>query len=147
GKEHPDKDGKPRQILKSATAFIGGAGPRWWQSLVPEQSQLNYAMVVLEVYDGHDTAHLIGPWQRALDKELVGGRVDVRQLEMGKPVGVPNQYRFAGPEIPVLYSLSEKVEKMFRETGITQGVHNDWGALSFAVNLDVDEEKANRAGV
>jgi multidrug efflux pump len=147
GKHHLDKDGKPRQILKSATAFIGGAGPRWWQSLVPEQSQLNYSMVVLEVYDAHDTANLIGPWQRALDKELVGARVDVRQLEMGKPVGIPNQYRIAGPDIPVLYTLSGQVEKMFRETGITQGVHNDWGASSFAVNLDVDEERANRAGV
>ena len=36
---------------------------------------------------------------------------------------------------------------MFRSTGITQGVHNDWGAQSFAVNLDVDTERANRAGV
>jgi multidrug efflux pump subunit AcrB len=147
GRHHADKDGKPRQILKSATAFLGGAGPRWWQSLVPEQSQLNYAMVVLEVYDGHDTSNLIGPWQQALDKELVGGRVDVRQLEMGKPVGVPNQYRIAGPEIPVLYQLSHQVEDMFRSTGIVQGVHNDWGASSFAVNLDVDTERANRAGV
>jgi multidrug efflux pump subunit AcrB len=147
GREHPEKDGKPRQILQSATAFIGGAGPRWWQSLVPEQSQLNYSMVVLEVYEGHDTAHLIGPWQRALDKELVGGRVDVRQLEMGKPVGISNQYRIVGPEIPVLYKLSHQVEEMFRSTGIVQGVHNDWGASSFAVNLDVDEERANRAGI
>jgi len=47
----------------------------------------------------------------------------------------------------VLHTLSEKVEGMFRATGITQGVHNDWGASSFSVNLDVDEERANRAGV
>jgi multidrug efflux pump subunit AcrB len=147
GREHPEKDGKPRPILKSATAFLGGAGPRWWQSLLPEQSQLNYAMVVLETYDGHDTGHLIDPWQRALNDQLVGARVDVRQLELGKPVGVPVQYRISGPEIPVLYALSGEVERMLRATGMTQGVHNDWGAASFAVHLDVDAERANRAGI
>jgi multidrug efflux pump subunit AcrB len=39
------------------------------------------------------------------------------------------------------------VEAMLRATGMTQGVHNDWGAASFAVHLDVDEERANRAGI
>src|SRR4030095_13984341 len=32
-KEHPDKQGKPREVLKSLTSFVGGGGPRFWFSV------------------------------------------------------------------------------------------------------------------
>ena len=60
GKEHPEKDGKPREVLKSLTTFVGGGGPRFWFSVSPELQQLNYAQVIIEVNDKHDTNHLIG---------------------------------------------------------------------------------------
>src|SRR5437667_3701406 len=37
GKERPGRDGKPREVLRSVTAFVGGGGPRFWYSLSPEQ--------------------------------------------------------------------------------------------------------------
>jgi multidrug efflux pump subunit AcrB len=70
GKEHPEKDGKPREILKSVTTFVGGGGPRFWFSVSPELQQLNYAQVIIEVNDKHDTNHLIGHMQRALDERV-----------------------------------------------------------------------------
>jgi hypothetical protein len=70
GKEHAEKDGKPREVLKSLTTFVGGGGPRFWFSVSPELQQLNYAQVIIEVNDKHDTNHLIGPIQRALDERI-----------------------------------------------------------------------------
>src|ERR1044071_10224707 len=29
GKQHPDSDGKPPEVLKSLTTFVGGGGPRF----------------------------------------------------------------------------------------------------------------------
>jgi multidrug efflux pump subunit AcrB len=36
GQHHKDSDGKPREMLKSLTTFVGGGGPRFWFSLSPE---------------------------------------------------------------------------------------------------------------
>ena len=33
GRTHPDKHGRPRQLLKSLTTFVGGGGPRFWFSV------------------------------------------------------------------------------------------------------------------
>src|SRR5262249_52437472 len=73
GKEHKDGD-----ALQSLTTFIGGGGPRFWFSVAPELQQLNYAQIIIQVKDKHDTEHLIEPLQRALSAEIAGARIDVR---------------------------------------------------------------------
>ena len=73
GKAHANKD-----VLHSLTSFVGGGGPRFWYSAAPEQPQLNYAQVVIQVNDKHDTAALIAPLQQALSANIPGARVDVR---------------------------------------------------------------------
>ena len=30
GAKHPDKNGKPVEVLKCLTTFVGGGGPRFW---------------------------------------------------------------------------------------------------------------------
>ena len=45
------------EILQSLTTFVGGGGPRFWFSVSPELQQLNYAQIILQVKDKHDTAH------------------------------------------------------------------------------------------
>ncbi len=57
GREHK----KPEGVLKSLTTFVGGGGPRFWLSATPEARQPNYAQIVIEVNDKHDTNHLVGP--------------------------------------------------------------------------------------
>src|SRR4029078_9060706 len=73
GKEHAE-DGESHEVLKSMTTFIAGAGARFWFSLAPELQQLNYAQIVLQVRDKHDTAHLVSRLQTALSERVPGAR-------------------------------------------------------------------------
>jgi hypothetical protein len=72
GKVHPGKDGKPREVLESLTTFVGGGGPRFWFSVSPELQQLNYSQLIIQVRDKHDTDHLIGLIQKALEDKVPG---------------------------------------------------------------------------
>src|ERR1044071_8010991 len=76
GHHHANSDGKPRQVLQSLTTFVAGGGPRFWFSLSPELQQLNYAQIIIQVKDKHDTADLIGPFQKALSERVPGARID-----------------------------------------------------------------------
>jgi multidrug efflux pump subunit AcrB len=147
GKEHPDEHGKPRDLLRSITTFVGGGGPRFWFSVVPEQQQLNYAQLILEVRDKHETSHLIAPLQRALSAEIPGARIDVRQLESGKAVGAPVAFRISGESIAVLRSLAERARAVLRAAPRAERARDDWGAESFQVKLEIDPDRANMAGV
>ena len=123
GNEHHQKD-----VLKSVTTFVGGGGPSFWFSVDPERQQLNYAQILVEVADKHFTNELVGPLQTALSREVPGARVDVRQLETGKPVGIPVSIRISGPEIDVLHRLSGELQTVFRAQPNATRVRDDWGA-------------------
>lgn len=142
GKEHKNQD-----VLQSLTTFIGGGGPRFWFSVAPEQQQLNYAQIIIQVKDKHDTGHLIEPLQEALSARVAGARIDVRQLESGKAIGLPVQIRISGDDAAVLRSQAERVKEIFRSIPTTTRVRDDWGDESFTVKLRTDPDRANLAGV
>jgi multidrug efflux pump subunit AcrB len=147
GKEHPEKDGKPREVLESLTAFVGGGGPRFWFSVSPEMQQLNYAQVIIQVKDKHDTNHLIGLMQKALDERVPGARIDVRQLDTGKPITMPVEIRISGDDMTALRREAEKVKDILRATPYAERVRDDWGEENFAVKLQTDPDRANAAGI
>jgi multidrug efflux pump subunit AcrB len=147
GEAHPDKEGKPADVLASMTTFVGGGGPRFWLSVAPELRQPNYAQIILNVNDKHDTGRLVAPLQHALSAGVPGARVDVRQLETGKPVGIPVSIRLSGESVTVLRGLAEQAKAILRTIPAADRVRDDWGADSFKVKLRVDPDRANIAGV
>ena len=142
GEEHHRKD-----ILKSLTTFVGGGGPRFWFSVDPERQQLNYAQILVEVADKHFTNELVGPLQTALSREVPGARVDVRQLETGKPVGIPVSIRISGADMGVLHRLSDDLQAILRSQPNAARVRDDWGEPAMNVQLKVDPDRANLSGI
>ena len=142
GKEHHHKD-----VLKSLTSFVGGGGPRFWFSVDPERQQLNYAQILVEVTDKHFTNEFVGPLQTALSREVPGARIDVRQLETGKPVGIPVSIRISGADIGVLHQLSTQMQAILRSQPNATRVRDDWGEPAMTVRLKVDPDRANLSGV
>jgi multidrug efflux pump subunit AcrB len=142
GEEHHRKD-----VLKSLTTFVGGGGPRFWFSVDPERQQLNYAQILVEVADKHFTNELVGPLQTALSREVPGARVDVRQLETGKPVGIPVSIRISGADMGVLHRLSGDLQAILRAQPNATRVRDDWGEPAMNVQLKVDPDRANLSGI
>jgi multidrug efflux pump subunit AcrB len=146
-KTHAEDPRHPREVLKSLTTFVGGGGPRFWFSVAPEQRQRNYAQVLIEVFDKHDTPHLVAEVQAALSATVSGVRLDVRQLETGAPVGIPVSIRVSGEDIPTLRGIAAQVEAVLRSVPTARRVRDNWGPESFAVKLKTDSDKANLSGL
>jgi multidrug efflux pump subunit AcrB len=143
GREHQ----KPEGVLKSLTTFVGGGGPRFWLSATPEARQPNYAQIVIEVFDKHDTNHLVGPWQTALMAGVPEARVDMRQLETGKPIGIPVQIRLMGDDIPTLRAEAARLKAILRKVPFALRIRDDWGADSLQTVFTLDQDRAATAGV
>ncbi|HJZ66573.1 MAG TPA: efflux RND transporter permease subunit, partial [Blastocatellia bacterium] len=143
GKEHSESG----EVLESLTTFLGGGGPRFWFSVSPELQQLNYAQIIIQVKDKHDTNHLVGPLQTALSAGVPGARIDVRQLESGAAVGLPVAIRISGDDIPTLRSFAEQLKEIFRSIPKAARPRDDWGDESFAVKLQIDSDRANMVGI
>jgi len=134
-------------LLKSITTFVGGGGPRFWFSVTPEQRQANYAQVLMEVSDKHATPHLVQEIQAVLNTTVTGARIDVRQLEIGPPVGIPVSIRLAGEDIATLRRLAAQASAIFRGIPDAVRTRDNWGPESFSVRLRTDSDKANLSGL
>jgi multidrug efflux pump subunit AcrB len=139
--------GKSASVLESITEFDGAGGPRFWFSVSPELPQLNYAQLVVQVNDKEDTRYLVPYLQARVSRTIAGARVDVRELETGKPVGIPVSIRISGEDIPKLRAFAEQAKGILRTVPGAVRVRDDWGADTFAVKLEVDPDRANLANV
>jgi multidrug efflux pump subunit AcrB len=139
--------GSTAPVLRSITTFVGSGGPRFWFSVEQQLAQPNYAQLIVNVSDKHDTEPLVPLLQRALAAQVSGAYVDVRQLETGKPVGIPVSLRISGERIDTLRALAEQAKTILRKVPDSDRVRDDWGAESFSVRLAVDADRAALAGV
>lgn len=133
--------------LDSLDAFVGGGAPRFWYSLAPEPRHANYAQVVLAFRDEHDTSPFLPVIQKRLSSEVAGARIDVRQLETGSAVGLPIQIRVSGADIPTLRAEASNVRRILSGIPEAARVRDDWGEDRFALQLKIDPDKANLAGI
>lgn len=133
--------------LDSLDTFIGGGAPRFWYSLAPESRHANYAQVVMALDDEHDTAPFIPAVQARLSAEITGARIDVRQLETGAAVGLPIQIRVSGENINALRAAADRAKRILMGIPKAARVRDDWGEDRFALQLKVDPDRANLAGI
>lgn len=133
--------------VESLDTFIGGGAPRFWYSLAPESRHANYAQVVLAFADEHDTAPFLPVLQARISREITGARIDVRQLETGAAVGLPIQIRVSGENVEPLRAAADRVKQILARIPKAVRVRDDWGEDRFALQLKVDPDRANLAGI
>jgi multidrug efflux pump subunit AcrB len=143
---HHKSHGEPGGMV-SLTTYLGGGGPRFWSTFGPEPRQTNYAVIVMQTVNKHDTPGLVPVLQRAMSRDVTGARVNVKQLEIGPPVGTPVAIRLSGDHIPTLRALGAQVADIFRRNPLAGRVEDDWGSQSFAVDVTIDPNRASMAGL
>jgi multidrug efflux pump subunit AcrB len=145
--EYSRKENFGKPVLRRLTSFVGGGAPRFWFSAPPEPPQLNYSQIIVEVTDKHLTAKIASVLQDAMSASVPGARVDLRQLETGKPVGIPVSVRISGDDVRGLRLQADRLKKILRSIPTAERVRDDWGEDALAVRLKVDADRANVAGV
>ncbi|MCU0231958.1 MAG: efflux RND transporter permease subunit, partial [Acidobacteria bacterium] len=117
-----------RHDAVATLSFLGRAAPRFWFSMFRELPRPERAQVVVEAQDAAAVDRAVVPARRALPAEPYAF-VDLRELEIGKPVGPPVQIRILGPDPAPLRALGARAAAALRETGKAVGIRDDWGLL------------------
>ena len=155
-KQHPGKDGKPSDILRYVTTWVGGGSPRFWFSLSPQAQQLNYAEVLVELTEKEATPEFVDQVQPVLSATVPGARIDMRQLQTN-PVNYPVEIRVtsradvgtagSAQDIQTMRQIASQVADILRTAPMAARVRNEWDTESANVSLNVDPDRANLAGI
>ena len=150
------KEESGTHLLTSMTSFIGGGGPRFWFSISPEASQTNYAQVIVQVSDKEATPKLIGPLQAALNKQVPGAWITVRQLQTN-PVETPVEILISGQadadprveiqDIQTLRTMASQAMDIVRQSPGVAVLRDDWAPDSPQVKIEIDPDRANLVNI
>jgi multidrug efflux pump subunit AcrB len=143
-------------LLKSLTTFDGGGGPRFWFSVSPEMPQTNYAQMIVEITDKEASPKLARPIQDALDKEVPGAWVTVRQLQTN-PVDNPVELLISGQEdvdsrnvasdIRTLRQIAGQAQEIVSQARGIAVLRDDWFPDNVQQRIQIDPDRANVAAI
>lgn len=152
-----DELGQPIERLRAMRSMTGGGGSRWALGINPPSPAAYVAELLVRTTSGTVTNGMIDDIRRVVnegDEQLglqpvTGARVVPKALALGPPAE-PVVIRVSGDgfaNITQLRSIADSIKNLVRDYPGTWDVSDTWGVDGFEINLDIDEEKANLAGV
>ena len=152
-----DEFGEPVERLRTMRSMIGQGGARWALGVDPPSPNSNVAEILVRTTDGSLTPRFIEDIRRVTAegspdlqiRPITGARIVPKKLALGPPAP-PLVIRVSGDgfaDIEQLRGVMHDIKNLVRQQPETWDVSDSWGVDGFQINLDIDEQKANRAGV
>ncbi|MGI9304105.1 MAG: efflux RND transporter permease subunit, partial [Gammaproteobacteria bacterium] len=133
--------------IVSWAAWIGEGAPRYTLALDPGSAQPGAINMVMNTTTHVVIPDLIAGIQDYLRENYPDLEVQLRKLENGTPIPYPIEVRVSGPDIATLYDIINPIRSRLWSTPGVLSVRDDWGPRSKKLLIDVDQERARRAGV
>ena len=149
--------GESIERLRTMRCMIGKGGTRWALGVDPPSPSSNVAEILVRTASGELTPQYISDIRRVTSEgdadlqlePIAGARVIPKKLALGPPAP-PLVIRISGDgfaDIDELRRVMNDVKDLVRDQPETWDVSDSWGVDGFQIALDIDEEKANLAGV
>ncbi|MFK8052527.1 MAG: efflux RND transporter permease subunit, partial [Woeseiaceae bacterium] len=134
-------------VLKNWMTFVGDGGPRFVLSLDPPSPNPANSFLIANTTSGAGVEEVISAVQEYLYDNHPDMSNQLSRLENGPPVGYPIQIRLSGPDFDGLYQIaSEVTDALYANPGVLS-VKNTWGLQTKKLIVEVDQDRALRAGV
>ena len=148
--------------FKNASTFVGTGGPFNFLGLYPKVGGSNFAVLWVNTSTPENVPEFVADLRKATEEGIgkpgsedylppvIGARVVPQRLVTGEPILSPIDIRVLGPRLAdrkVLETYAKKVKGVLHESGMAWNIHDGWGEDILQLDVDIDQEKANLAGV
>jgi len=141
-----DDGGEKRQRLANVISFIGTGGPRLMITQEPEYDYPYFAFLLVNTTDPKYTQNLAKEVSARL-ADIHEARITTDLFMLGPPIRDPVAFRLSGQDSDVLRKQARKMVRIFKHTPGIIEPYSNWGATGYEVELKIDADAANLAGV
>ncbi len=135
------------QDISNFVTYIGYGSPRFFLSLDQKLFRPNFAQVVVLTRNLEARERVVLRLRNTLANDFPGVRGRVQRVPLGPPVTYPVEFRVLGSELATIKNLGDSVANIMRTDERLRDVHPDWGYLSPALHIAIDQDRARAAGV
>lgn len=129
------------------TAFIGSGAPRFLLGYTPEQPRPNYVFILANASANSELDEIIGQVGDFVSENYPEVLARVEKLRNGPPLDYPVEVRLSGEDPARLYELATDLKNKLKGLPGTLHVGDDWDTFRKTLRVDVDDDRARRAGL
>jgi len=111
-----------------------------------DEANSSYAHMLLNTTSGDDNQYVIELMDDYCFRELSEADIKVKRLAQGGG-GTPIEIRISGTDPDLLLEIGEQVKTRLDANPGTKNVKDDWGPKIKKLVIDIDQNKAQRAGI
>ena len=129
------------------SSFTGMSAPRFYYNVNPQHPDASYGQILVQTKSAKVTPELVNQLRADLPRIAPEASSIVKELQQGAVQEAPIEVRIAGDDVAQLKKIARQVEDIVRAQPAAEYVHNDYYDDSCFVDVRVNEELANRAGL
>ncbi|MGE4564524.1 MAG: efflux RND transporter permease subunit, partial [Victivallaceae bacterium] len=141
------QDKKINPDVTGTVAYVGSGGPRFYLSLAPDDPETNYAFVIVNTKTNREVEAMVAKTRSYLLDHVPNVRARVKPMWLGATETGLLEIRFSGTDKDLLLKRAAELEKTLLAIPGTVDVRQDWNNRIFRLKVDVDPNRAQRAGV
>jgi multidrug efflux pump subunit AcrB/outer membrane protein TolC len=127
--------------------FVGQSAPRFYYNVNPQQPDPAYGQFIVNTKSVEATSQLVGELRPELAKLAPEALVIVKELQQGEQMEAPVEVRISGDDIAELKRLGSQVEAILASIPFATSVHQDFFNDSCLLDVNINNELANRLGI
>ncbi len=140
-----DEDKNPEVL--SNISYVGFGGPRFFLSLTPFDPDPHRGFVLVRTKRLEDVGVVVERTNAFIDQTLPTASADAKRMWFGATEPGSLKIRLSGPSSEVLTRAGGEVVDTLRTIPGATGVRHDWENRVLKVVVEVDQTRAQRAGV
>ena len=138
---------KADKRVKSVTAFIGMASPRFHMTYAPEPTPTNaYAQFIVITQSDNATKEMMNEYPQKFENYFPIAQIRFKQMDY-QIVNAPVEYYIKGDDYEKLSVISDSILTFMKKSPNLFYVHSDFDETEEIIQVDLDMEEASRLGV
>ena len=128
-------------------SYIGSGGVRFVLSHNPEPPGSNYALLVLNTTDEKIIDELIVRLNDYAFENFHDVLIKAKRISSAAPVKNPVEVRLYGSDTDTLFDIMEELKSEMKNINGLQNITDDWGQRIKKIVVEINQQRALRAGV
>ncbi|GLS24754.1 efflux RND transporter permease subunit [Marinibactrum halimedae] len=133
--------------IESVSGYVGYGGPRFVLSLSPEDPAENKGFMVVNIDELENVDTTIDKLRTGFSEQFPEMFVRVTRMFLGPSDSSKLEVQVKGPDADVIYHKAQEIAALLRDVPGTIDVRTNWENRITNVIVDVDQQRARRAGV
>jgi multidrug efflux pump subunit AcrB len=140
-------NGERTKGIRDYATFVSEGPQSYDLGYQPGEANSGYAHMLINTSSFEDNQMVIDALDAFAFEQLPDAEVVVAPLSGGGGGGADVEIRLSGPQPEELYSIAESIKQQMNKLPTTKSIKDDWGPQIKKFVIDIDQDKANRAGV